>query len=280
MGIRSALCRLASHKKGAVGENVRPYPGLMKRGFTVPELLLVLAVAGILLGIAIPQLSQAWDRVQVEAAASHLVAAHQRARIMAIARGLALTLTIDSAALTITPRSETAALWARTRSIAFRGVSRRPSSAGHVFTGRIHPGSLERLTAPRARVGHSHGCVFPIGKSEGREIALNAGRADGPFGGRRARTPVWIRAIYLRFNRRQANPLDETTCISIPSYLLSMSNTVSMTNSFVSRLSIILQAQHSRDHLPVRKSSRSPARRRWPKRPISRPRQPVPTELC
>jgi prepilin-type N-terminal cleavage/methylation domain-containing protein len=83
----------------------------MKRGFTVAELLLVLAVAAILMNIALPQLSHAWDRVQVEAAASHLVAAHQRARIMAIARGLALTLTIDSAALTITPRSETVALW-------------------------------------------------------------------------------------------------------------------------------------------------------------------------
>ena len=118
----------------------------MKRAFTLPELMLVLAVAGILMGIAIPQLSQAWDRVQVEAAASHLVAAHQRARIMAIARGLVLTLSIDSAALTITPRASTVALWSEPGPAAFRvtlaGSTRRFTFAPEGFTLGLSNASL------------------------------------------------------------------------------------------------------------------------------------------
>jgi type IV fimbrial biogenesis protein FimT len=83
----------------------------MRRAFTLPELVLVLAVTGILLGIAVPQLSRAMNQIEVEAATAHLVAAHQRARVMAITRGQVLTLSIDSAALIITPRSGGPPLW-------------------------------------------------------------------------------------------------------------------------------------------------------------------------
>ena len=127
----------------------------MKRGFTLPELLLVLAVAGILMGIAIPQLANAWDRVQVEASASHLVAAHQRARIMAIARGLALTLTIDSAALTITPRSETAALWAEPGpslfNVSLAGAARRVTFSPEGFTLGLSNASLHLVRGSATR---------------------------------------------------------------------------------------------------------------------------------
>jgi hypothetical protein len=51
------------------------------------------------------------DQIEVEAAAAHLVAAHQRARVMAITRGEVLTLSIDSGALVITPRTGAPALW-------------------------------------------------------------------------------------------------------------------------------------------------------------------------
>jgi prepilin-type N-terminal cleavage/methylation domain-containing protein len=83
----------------------------MRRAFSLPELLLALALVSILLGIALPSLTQAVDRVEVHAAAAHLIAAHQRARMMAVARGQVLTLAMDSAALTIAERSSSTVLW-------------------------------------------------------------------------------------------------------------------------------------------------------------------------
>lgn len=83
----------------------------MRRAFTLPELMLSLAVASILLGIALPRLAQAVDRVSVEAATAQILAAHQRARVMAITRGQVLTLSVDSSRLSISPRSGGAALW-------------------------------------------------------------------------------------------------------------------------------------------------------------------------
>jgi prepilin-type N-terminal cleavage/methylation domain-containing protein len=83
----------------------------MKRGFTLPELMLVIAVAAILLGIGVTNLVRTTDRLSVEAAVSQLVAAHQRARMMAVVRGEVLTLLVDSAAFSITRSSAAAPLW-------------------------------------------------------------------------------------------------------------------------------------------------------------------------
>jgi prepilin-type N-terminal cleavage/methylation domain-containing protein len=101
----------------------------MQRAFTLPELMLVLAVAGILIAIGIPPLAQAVDRVAVEAATAQILAAHQRARVMAITRGQLLTLSVDSATLSIAPRSGGAALWSEsgpvTKRVALVGPTRR-----------------------------------------------------------------------------------------------------------------------------------------------------------
>jgi prepilin-type N-terminal cleavage/methylation domain-containing protein len=83
----------------------------MRQAFTLPELLLVLALAGILFGIAIPGLSAALDRIEVAAAARHIVAAHPRARLMAITQSLVTVLSVDSLALTIRPRGLMTPLW-------------------------------------------------------------------------------------------------------------------------------------------------------------------------
>ena len=83
----------------------------MRQGFSLPELVLILALGGILLAIAIPPLAGTLDRIEVAAAAGHIAAAHQRARIMAITRGLVVVLSIDSTELTIRPRSSPLALW-------------------------------------------------------------------------------------------------------------------------------------------------------------------------
>jgi type II secretion system protein H len=83
----------------------------MRKAFTLPELMLVLALVGILTGLALPQLSGAMDRIEVEGAANRLIAAHQRARIMAITRGQVVILSVDSTRLTITSQGGTDSLW-------------------------------------------------------------------------------------------------------------------------------------------------------------------------
>ena len=83
----------------------------MRQAFTLPELLLVLAVGSILLGIAIPRFSAALDRIEVAAAASQVVAAHQRARLIAVSQSLVAVLSVDSLALTIRQRGRVAPLW-------------------------------------------------------------------------------------------------------------------------------------------------------------------------
>jgi prepilin-type N-terminal cleavage/methylation domain-containing protein len=83
----------------------------MRQGFTLVELVLVLAVAGLLFGIALPRLSGALDHIEVAAAANHLVAAHQRARIMAVTRGQVLVLSIEAANLVIRSRGQAGPLW-------------------------------------------------------------------------------------------------------------------------------------------------------------------------
>jgi prepilin-type N-terminal cleavage/methylation domain-containing protein len=83
----------------------------MRQGFSLPELVLVLAVVGLLFGIAIPSLAGALDRIEVWSAANHLIAAHHRARVMAITRGQVLVLTLDAGSLSIRPRGQAVPLW-------------------------------------------------------------------------------------------------------------------------------------------------------------------------
>jgi Tfp pilus assembly protein FimT len=65
----------------------------------------------LLFGIALPQLFGALDRIEVSAAANHLAAAHLRARMMAIARGQVLVLSVDPARLAIYRRGLSTLLW-------------------------------------------------------------------------------------------------------------------------------------------------------------------------
>jgi Tfp pilus assembly protein FimT len=91
------------------------------------ELMLVLAVAGLLFGIALPRLSGALDHIEVESQANHLVAAHRRARIMAVTRGQVLVLTIDSASIVIRPRGQASPLWAENGPAAARVTLEGPA---------------------------------------------------------------------------------------------------------------------------------------------------------
>lgn len=93
----------------------------MQRGATLVELALSLAIIGLLLGIALPQLRGLTDSIAVDRAAHEIVAAHRRARIVAVLRSQVVELTVDSADLAIRPRGTTADLW-RTPGPAAAGV--------------------------------------------------------------------------------------------------------------------------------------------------------------
>lgn len=105
----------------------------MRGGFSLIEVVLVLALLGLLLGIAVPPLAGALDRIEVAAAASRIAAAHTRARLMAISRSQVLVLTVDSATLSIHPRGSTAHLWSD-RGPALTGVSLAGATRSFTFS--------------------------------------------------------------------------------------------------------------------------------------------------
>ena len=74
----------------------------MKSGFTLIETALALAVAGLLLGIALPHFSGLKQGVSVERAAQNIAAAHRRARTLAIVHGRPATLSVAARTLRIT----------------------------------------------------------------------------------------------------------------------------------------------------------------------------------
>ena len=85
----------------------------MRHGYTLLELALVLAVAGLTLGIALPRLSALHDTLEVEQAARELGTAHRRARIAAILRGRPVVLAISPDSLACRIAGGTGRLWKR-----------------------------------------------------------------------------------------------------------------------------------------------------------------------
>jgi prepilin-type N-terminal cleavage/methylation domain-containing protein len=74
----------------------------MKYGFTLVETALALAVAGLLLGIALPRFGALKQGVAVERAAQNIAAAHRRARTTAIVHGQPVILSVAARTLRIT----------------------------------------------------------------------------------------------------------------------------------------------------------------------------------
>lgn len=74
----------------------------MRYGFTLVETALTLAVAGLLLGIALPRLTGLRQGVIVERAAQGIAAAHRRARTIAIVHGRPAILSVAAGTLRIT----------------------------------------------------------------------------------------------------------------------------------------------------------------------------------
>src|SRR5688572_1272823 len=76
----------------------------MRRAFTVPELLIVLTIVGVVLAIAIPNGKAGLDRISVRAAASDVRATLNYARMLAMAGGIAVAVDVDSVAGTLRVR--------------------------------------------------------------------------------------------------------------------------------------------------------------------------------
>jgi prepilin-type N-terminal cleavage/methylation domain-containing protein len=83
----------------------------MRRGVTLLELALVLAVTGLLFGIALPSLNRMADGLAVHNASLGIVSAHRRARLSAILQNRLLELTITADTLAIRVPGAPGNLW-------------------------------------------------------------------------------------------------------------------------------------------------------------------------
>ena len=83
----------------------------MRRGVTLLELALVLAIMGLLVGIAVPRFQRVADSLAVHHAALELVSAHRRARFSAILQNRMVELSIRPDSLIIRLSGATDDLW-------------------------------------------------------------------------------------------------------------------------------------------------------------------------
>jgi prepilin-type N-terminal cleavage/methylation domain-containing protein len=99
----------------------------MRRGATLLELVLVLAIIGTLTAIAEPRIRGFADSLAVNRAALEIVSAHRRARISAVLRSHVVELTVSAAALSIRPRGAAADTWRAAGPAAERVILAGPS---------------------------------------------------------------------------------------------------------------------------------------------------------
>ena len=98
----------------------------MRRGYTVVELTLVLAIVGLMLGIALPRLTPLRDSWSAEQAAQAVVLAHRRARIAAILMNRPLVLTVAADSLRIATLTD---------SVVWRAAG--PAASGATLVGPV-----------------------------------------------------------------------------------------------------------------------------------------------
>jgi prepilin-type N-terminal cleavage/methylation domain-containing protein len=87
----------------------------MRRGITLLELAVVLALAGVIAGIALPAARRFGDAIAVDRAAHTIVAGHRVARFSAIMRGRRTLLTVRAESLLVRAvvGADTLTLWTR-----------------------------------------------------------------------------------------------------------------------------------------------------------------------
>ena len=102
----------------------------MRRGFSLPESLLALVIAGLLTALALPPVRRILDGIAVENGARQIRAAHFRARMHAVAFGQVTLLDLGPDTLRIRSVSgtDTSLTW----------VGRGPAADGITLTGPSH----------------------------------------------------------------------------------------------------------------------------------------------
>lgn len=83
----------------------------MPKGYTLTEMSLALAIAGILAGVAVPPTLRMRDALAVEQAAQQIAGAHRRARMLAVLRNHTIVLSINDHNITLRLRHDTTTLW-------------------------------------------------------------------------------------------------------------------------------------------------------------------------
>jgi prepilin-type N-terminal cleavage/methylation domain-containing protein len=83
----------------------------MRRGFTLIEIVLVLVVMGLAFGIALPRLNALQNSLAVSRAAEEIVAAHRRARVIAVLRSRPVVLSVSADTLTIRLEGASTDVW-------------------------------------------------------------------------------------------------------------------------------------------------------------------------
>ena len=121
----------------------------MRHGFTLVEVALTLAVAGLLLGIALPRFTALKQGVIVERAAQSIASAHRRARAAAIVYARPAILSVTARTLRITfvgegqphwsspgPQNDGVALAGPPRDLTFSplGITTGLSNASFILT--------------------------------------------------------------------------------------------------------------------------------------------------
>lgn len=144
-----------------------------RRGFTLVELLVVLAVGSILLAIAIPSYAFLVNSSRLAAVTNALVTALQLARSEAVKRGVRVTACKTSNAMAATPACDTTASWQQGWLVFVDGGTKGVIDSGDILL-RVQDRVSAAVTITTSNYS-SYISYLPSGKSQGpNELANGA----------------------------------------------------------------------------------------------------------